>query len=213
MPEEKRLIAELEDCDRDRLAAQSALSHLHRSVSVDEYQQLAKAAELARGKVDAVRVRLRSLRTAKSRKKDSHDLHQLQNALNGLGEEMATITYAGEAGKEQTPGPEAVAAYEERYRRLETIREKLAELAHVMDSVDDNPRGSPSRANAHSDIGKALPKLKSAESNLDQVETHLKNVEEAHADDQDEIASAKNSTNNVDDALKAAKAALEKVCP
>jgi chromosome segregation ATPase len=213
MPEEKRLIAELEDCDRDRLAAQSALSHLQQSVSMDEYQQLAKAAELARGKVDAVRVRLRSLRTAKRRKKDSHDLHKLQNALNGLGEEMATITYAGEAGKEQTPGPEAVAAYEERYRRLETIREKLAELAHVMDSVDDKPRGSPSRANAHSDICKALPKLKSAESHLDQLETHLKNVEGAHADDQDEIASAKNSTNNVDDALKVAKAALEKVCP
>jgi len=115
-----------------------------------------KAAELAQGKVDAVRVRLRSLRTAKRRKKDSHDLHKLQNALNGLGEEMATITYAGETGKEQTPGPEAVAAYQERYRRLETIREKLAELAHVMDSVDDKLRGSPSRANAHSDIGKAL---------------------------------------------------------
>ena len=62
-------------------------------------------------------------------------------------------------------------------------------------------------------IVKALPKLKSAESNLDQVETHLKNVEGAHADDQDEIASAKSSTNTVDDALKAAKAALEKVCP
>jgi chromosome segregation ATPase len=213
MPEEKCLIAELEDCNRDSLAAQSALSHPQHGVLMDEYQQLAKAAELARGKVDAVRVRLRSLRTAKLRKKDSHDLHKLQNALNGIGEEIDTITYAGEAGKEQTPGPEAVAAYQERFRRLHTIREKLAELAHVMDSVDDKPRGSPSRANAHSDIGEALQKLKSAESNLDQVETHLENSEGAHADDQDEIASATSSAGDGEDDLKAAMAALEKSAP
>ena len=212
MPEEKRLIAELEDCDRDRLAAQSALSHPQRSVSMDELQQLAKAAELARGKVDAVRVRLRSLRTAKRRKKDSHDLHKLQNALNGFGEEIDTISYAGEAAKEQTSSPKAVAAHQERSRRLQTIREKLAELAHLMDSADGKPR-SPSLANANSDIGEALQKLQSAESNLDDAETHLNNVEGAHVRDQDEIASAKSSTNNVGDALKAAKAALEKVCP
>jgi chromosome segregation ATPase len=212
MPEEKRLIAELEDCNRDRLAAQSALSHAQRGVSKDEFQQLAKAAELARGKVDAVLIRLRSLRTAKRRKKDSHDLHKLQNALNGFGEEIDTITYAGEAAKEQTSSPKAVAAHQERFRRLQTIREKLAELAHVMDSADGKPR-SPSLANANSDIGEALQKLQSAESNLDDAETHLNNVEGAHVRDQDEIASAKSSTNNVGDALKAAKAALEKVCP
>jgi chromosome segregation ATPase len=95
---------------------------------------------------------------------------------------------------------------------LQTIREKLAELAHVMDSADGKPR-SPSLANANSDIGEALQKLQSAESNLDDAETHLNNVEGAHVRDQDEIASAKSSTNNVGDALKAAKAALEKVCP
>jgi chromosome segregation ATPase len=179
---------------------------------MDELQQLAKAAELARGKVDAVLIRLRSLRTAKRRKKDSHDLHKLQNALNGFGEEIDTITYAGEAAKEQTSSPKAVAAHQERSRRLQTIREKLAELAHVMDSADGKPR-SPSLANANSDIGEALQKLQSAESNLDDAETHLNNVEGAHVRDQDEIASAKSSTNNVGDALKAAKAALEKVCP
>ena len=73
MPEEKRLIAELIVCDQERLATQFALSRLQRSVLVDGYEQLAKAAELARGKADAVRVRLRSLRTAKLRQKDSHD--------------------------------------------------------------------------------------------------------------------------------------------
>ena len=135
MPEEERLIAELKDCDQDRLATYSALSHPQQSVTMDGYQQLAMAAELARGKVDAVRVRLRSLRTAKLRKKDSHDLHKLQNALNGLGEEIDTITYAGEAGKEQTPGPEAVAAHQKRFQRLATIREKLSELTLVMESA------------------------------------------------------------------------------
>ena len=175
MPEEKRLIAELKDCDQDRLAAQSALSSPQHFILPDEYRQLAKAAELARGKVDAVRVRLRSLRVAKLRKKDSHDLHKLQDALNELAEEIDTITYDSEAGKEQAPGPEATTAYHERYRRLETIREKLADLTLVMDSVDGKPR-SPSRANA-TPIGEALQKLQSAESNLDDVETHLNNAE------------------------------------
>lgn len=212
MPEEKRLIAKLSDCDQDRRATQSALSNAQHSVLPAEYRQLAQAAELARGKVNAVRVRLRSLRAAKLRKKDSHDLHKLQNALNELAEEIDTITYASEAGKEQTPGPEATTAYRERYRRLESIREKLADLTLVMDSVDGKPR-SPSRANAHSDIGEALHKLQSAESNLDDVETHLNNAEGAHADDQDEIASAKSSTSDAEDDLKAAKAALEKLAP
>jgi hypothetical protein len=65
MPEEKRLIAELEDRDRERLEAQSALTHPQHSISMDEFQQLAIATELARGKVAASRVRLRSLRAAK----------------------------------------------------------------------------------------------------------------------------------------------------
>ena len=212
MPEEERLIAELGDRDQERLAAQSALAQPQYYISMDEFQQLAKATQLARGKVAAVRVRLRSLRQAKGRRKDSYDLHKLQNALNELAEEIDTITYAGEAAKEQTSSPKAVAAHQERFRRLQTIREKLAELAHVMDSADGEPR-SPSLANANSDIGEALQKLQSAESHLDDVETHLNNVEGAHVRDQDEIASAKDSTNNVDDALKAAKAALEKVCP
>jgi chromosome segregation ATPase len=208
MPEEKRLIAELKDCDQDRLATYAALCHPQQSVLMDGYQQLAKAAELARGKVDAVRVRLRSLRTAKLRKKDSHDLHKLQKALNGLAEEIDMITYAGEAGKEQTPGPEARAASQERYRRLETIRDKLAELTLAMES-DSKPR-SPSCANAHSDVGGALQKLQSAKSSLGDVEAHLNNAEGAHPDDQDEIASAKSSVSDAEDDLKAAKAALEK---
>jgi DNA repair exonuclease SbcCD ATPase subunit len=212
MPEEKRLIAQLRVCDQDRLATQFALSHPQQSVLGDGYQELAKAAELARGKVDAVRVRLKSLRTAKRRKKDSHDLHQLQNALNGLAEEIDTITYASEAGKEQTPSREAMAAYQGRCQRLGMIREKLAELTHVMDSDDDKPR-SPSRACTPSDIGEALQKLQSAESNLDEVETHLNNAEGAHADDQNEIASAKSSASDVEDDLKAVKAALEKLVP
>ena len=209
MPEEKRLIDELRVCDQDRLATQSALSHPTRILLADGYQQLAKAAELARLKVDAVRVRLRSLRTAKLRNKDSHDLHKLQNALNGFAEEIDTITYASEAGKEQTPGSVAIAACQARYCRLETIRDKLAELTCVMDSVDGKPR-SPSSASAQPDIGEALQRLRSAVSNLDDVVTHLNHAEGARATDQDEIASAKSSAGNAEDDLKAAKAALEK---
>jgi DNA repair ATPase RecN len=212
MPEEKRLIAELTGCDQERIAAQSALSSPKQSVLIDGYQHLAKTAELARRKVDAVRVRLASLRTAKCRKKDSHDLHKLQNALHELAEEVDTITYAAEVCKEQTQSPGTIAAHCERYQRLETIRDKLAELTLVMESVDSKPR-SPSRANGFSDIGEALQKLHSAESNLDAVETHLNNAKGSHADDEDEIASAKTSANNVGDNLKAAKVALEKSAP
>jgi DNA repair exonuclease SbcCD ATPase subunit len=124
---------------------------------------------------------------------------------------MDTITYASEAGKEQTPGPEARAAYRERYQRLETIREKLAELTLVMESVDSKPR-SPSCANA-SDIGEALQKLQSAKSSLGDVETHLNNAQGAHPDDQDEIASAKSAVSEAEDDLKAAKAVLEESAP
>ena len=67
-----------------------------------------------------------------------------------------------------------------------------------------------SRANAHSDIEEALQKISSAESNLDDVETHLTNAEGADEDDaQDEIGSAKSSASDVEDDLHAAKAALE----
>jgi chromosome segregation ATPase len=211
VPEEKRLIAELKDCDQDRLAAQSALTDPQQLLFPEEHQKLTEAVELARGKGDAVRVRLRSLRTAKRRKKDSHDVHKLQNAINGLAEEIDTITYAGEVGKEQAPSPEGSAAYQERYQRLEKIRDKLSELALVMDSVDGRPR-SPSRASA-TDTGDALQKLQSAESNLDDVETHLNNAEGAHSGDQDEIASAKSSASEVESELKGAKAALEKLGP
>jgi chromosome segregation ATPase len=211
MPEEKRLIVELRGCDQERIAAQAALSNPQESVLIDGFRQLAKAAELARGRVDAVQVRLRSLRTAKRRKKDSDTLHKLQNALNGLAEEIDTITYAGEVYKEQAQGPEVIAAHHERYQRLETIREKLAELTLVMESVKSWP--TPSRANGYSDIGEALQKLQSAESNLDAIETHLNNAEGADADDQDEIASAKSSAYDVEDDLKAAKVALEKSAP
>ena len=124
MPEEKRLIAELKDRDQDRLAAESALTGPQHLLFPEEYRKLAEAAELARGKGDAVRVRLRSLRTAKRRKKDSHDVHELQGALNELAEEIDTITYASEAGKEQAPSPERSAAYQERYQRLGKIRKQ-----------------------------------------------------------------------------------------
>jgi hypothetical protein len=207
MPEEKRLIAELEDRDQERLTAQSALTHPRHSISMGEFQQLAMATQLARAKVAAVRVRLRSLRQAKVRKKDSHDLHQLQNALNELAEEIDTITYAGETAKEQTPSPEANAGYQERYRRMETIREKLANLTLAMDSVDGKP---PSLAHAQSDIGEALQKLQSAQTKLDDVEIHLNKAGGADAGDaQSEIASAKSSASDVEDDLKAAKSALE----
>jgi hypothetical protein len=212
MPEEKRLIAELRVCDQERLATQFALSRPKRSVLADGYEQLVKAAALARGKFDAVRVRLRSLRTAKQRHKDSHDLHKLQNALNELAEEIDSITYASEAGKEQIPGPEAIAACQARYQRLEIIRDKVARLACVMDPVDGKP-GLPSPATAQPDIGEALRKLQSAKANLDRVETHLNNAEGAHAIDQDEIASAKSSASNAEDDLKAATTALEKSAP
>jgi hypothetical protein len=139
MPEEKRLIAELRDCDQDSLASQSALSHPQKSVLPDGYQQLVKAAGIARAKVHAVRDRLRSLREAKLRRKDSHDLHKLHNRLNELGEEIDTITYAGEASKEQAPSPEVTAARQKRHQRLEIIRERLAKLNSVMDSVDGSP--------------------------------------------------------------------------
>jgi chromosome segregation ATPase len=206
MPEEKRLIAELQDRDQERITAQSALAHPKHSISMDEFQELAMATGLARGKVAAVRVRLRSLRQAKVRKRDSHDLHKLQNALNGLAEEIDTITYASEAAKEHTPSSEENAAYRERYRRLETIREKLANLTLAMDSVD----GKPPLANAQSDIGKALQKLQNAQTKLDDVEIYLNKAEGADANDQQEIANAKSSASDVEDDLKAAKSALEK---
>src|SRR5580704_16841332 len=114
MPEEKRLIAELKDCDQDRLAAQSALTDPQHLLFPEEHRKLAEAIELARSKGDAVRVRLRSLRTAKRRKKDSHHVHELQDALNKLAEEIVTITYASEVGKELAPSPERSAAYQER---------------------------------------------------------------------------------------------------
>lgn len=158
MPEEKRLIAELKDCDQDRLAAQSALTNPSHFVCPEEHRKLAQAVELARDRADAVRVRLRSLRTAKRRKKDSHDMHELQDRLNKLAAEIDTITYAGEVGKEQAPSPEASAAYQERYQRLEKIRNKLAELTLVMDSADGKPR-SRNRGNENSDTGEALQKL------------------------------------------------------
>src|SRR4029077_7435667 len=139
------------------------------------------------------------------------DVHKLQNAINGLAEEIDTITYAGEVGKEQAPSPEGSAAYQERYQRLEKIRDKLSELALVMDSVDGRPR-SPSRASA-TDTGDALQKLQSAESNLDDVETHLNNAEGARSADKYEIASAKRSASEVESELKGAKAALEKLGP
>jgi chromosome segregation ATPase len=212
MPEEERLIAELTVCKQESLAAQSALTNPQHLVFFDEHRKLAEAAEIARGKLEGVRVRLRSLRIAKLRKKDSHDVHKLQNAISGLAEEIDTITYASEAGKERTPGPEASAAYQERYQHLEKIREKLSELTLVMDSVDGKPR-APSRGSANSDIGEALQKLQSAESNLGDVETHLNNVEGAHSGDQDEIASARSSASDLETDLKGAKAALEKVSP
>ena len=135
MPEEKRLIAELADCDWERRLTRSALAHPQHSVLADEYQQLTKAAEIAESKVDAARVRLRSLRTAKLRKKDSDDLLRLQRALTGFAEEIDAITYIAEADKEQTPSPAALAAYQKRFQRLQTIRDKLAELTLVMESV------------------------------------------------------------------------------
>jgi chromosome segregation ATPase len=209
VPEEERLLAELLARDQDRLEAQSALSHPQHILLVDAYYQLAKAVDVARGRVDAVRVRLQSLRAAKLRKKDSQDLHRLQSALNALGEEIDTITYAAEAAKEQTPGPEANAAYQARYQRLEAIREKLAELTNVMDSVGSKPR-SPRRANAQSDIGEALQQLRSAESNLENVQIHLNIAEGTHPNDQGKIASAKSFATDAKDDLKAAKAALER---
>ena len=67
-----------------------------------------------------------------------------------------------------------------------------------------------SRANAHADIDEALEKIQSAESNLDDVETHLNNADGADEDEaQDEISSAKSSADDVESDLRAAKAALE----
>lgn len=66
------------------------------------------------------------------------------------------------------------------------------------------------QANAHSDIDEALEKIQSAESNLDDVETHLNNADGADEDEaQDEIDSAKNSVGDVESDLSAAKSALE----
>jgi hypothetical protein len=135
MPEEKRLLAELEGCDRERHLTRSALDHPQHSILNDGYQLLTKAAEIAETKVDAVRVRLRSLRTAKLRKKDSDHLHQLRKGLTGFAEEIDAITYTDEAAKEQTPSPESISAYQKRFQRLETIRGKLAKLTLVMESV------------------------------------------------------------------------------
>jgi len=57
------------------------------------------------------------------------------NPNQTLAEEIDVITYTTETGKEQTPSSEAMAAQQKRFQRLETIREKLAELTLVMKSV------------------------------------------------------------------------------
>jgi hypothetical protein len=140
MPAEKRLIAELKDCDQGKLAARSALTKPQHLVFPEEHRKLTQAVELAEGKGDAVRVRLRALRAAKRRQKDSHDVHQLQNGLNKLGEEIDSITYADEVTKEQEPSPDVTLARQERYCRLEMIRDKLAKLKSVMESFGRDPK-------------------------------------------------------------------------
>jgi uncharacterized protein YPO0396 len=70
--------------------------------------------------------------------------------------------------------------------------------------------GLGNRANAHSDIDQAIEKIESAQSNLDDVQTHLNNADGADPDDaQSEIEGAKQSASDTEDDLAAAKAALE----
>ncbi len=70
--------------------------------------------------------------------------------------------------------------------------------------------GLGNRASAHSDLDQAVEEIESAQSNLDDVQTHLNNADGADPDDaQDEVESAKQSASDVEDNLAAAKNALE----
>jgi hypothetical protein len=64
----------------------------------------------------------------------------LRAAVNGLGEEIDAIFLDNNLYREHLEhGPEAITGYRQHSKRLLTIREKLARLKFVMNSIDGNP--------------------------------------------------------------------------
>jgi hypothetical protein len=141
-PEETRLIAELTDCHQVSRAKQEALSNPGSSVLAggSEHKELVKAAEIGKAKEETVRVKLKAHRRAKLRKRDFNDLIGLRAAVNDLEVEIHEIFLDNDSYREHlTHSPEATTVYQQHFGRLLTIREKIARLKLVMDSVDGNP--------------------------------------------------------------------------
>ena len=106
----------------------------------DGYRELVIAAEIGQSKAEAVSVKLKGYRRAELRKRDLHDLSDLRVAVNTLAEEINAITHADDLYREHWGhSPEVKGVDQQRHVRLQMIRDKLARLKLVMDSVDGNP--------------------------------------------------------------------------
>jgi hypothetical protein len=124
-----------DDAGTSRIAEQPLQSDLP-----DGYRELVEAAEIGQAVAEAVNVKSKAHRRAKLRKRDLHDLSDLRTAVNDLAGEIDAITYADDSySKHWGHSPEANAVDQQRHVRLQMIREKLAKLKLVMDSVDGNP--------------------------------------------------------------------------
>jgi hypothetical protein len=106
----------------------------------DGYRELVMAAEIGQSKAEAANVKLKGYRRAELRKRDLHDLSDLRVAVNALAGQIDAITHADDLyGEHWGHSPEVKAVGHQRHVRLQMIRDKLAKLKLVMDSVDGNP--------------------------------------------------------------------------
>jgi hypothetical protein len=107
---------------------------------LDVYRESVEAAEIGQAKAETVNIKLKAYRRAKLRKRDLHDLSDLRVAVNDLAGEIDAIAHADDLFREHWGhSSEANAVDQQRHIRLRIIREKLANLKLVMDSVDGNP--------------------------------------------------------------------------
>ena len=114
--------------------------HSLHSALPDVYRELVEEAEIGQAKAETVNVKLKAYRRAKLRKRDLHDLSDLRVAVNDLAGEIDAIAHADDLFREHWGhSSEANAVNQQRYVRLRIIREKLANLKLVIDSVDGNP--------------------------------------------------------------------------
>jgi hypothetical protein len=106
----------------------------------DVYRELVEAAEIGQAKAETVNIHLKTYRRAKLRRRDLHDLSDLRVAVNDLAGEIDAIAHADDLFREHWGhSSEANAVDQQRHVRLRIIREKIANLKLVMDSVDGNP--------------------------------------------------------------------------